>query len=213
MLDDPVVRDHPMFASWVERHVPGEITVLNMKVVYKKMFGPNLGFAGLDVTSHPTDHPELTKTWFALLSADAVGIFIVVNKKWFVVFNQPRMLALKNQTEIPVGILEDNDILGEGIRAAEEETGTKINPRELMPLSVITPSIGRSTERVLLFGTEITLTQDKIDSMLQKTHGVADERIRAQLVALDDSAFLICNDDPKILVAHARYHILKAQTQ
>jgi len=112
---------------------------------------------------------------------------------------QPRVpLGRHDFMETVAGMLDKSDgLVGRTVAEIKEETSITIDPDELQYLGKWAPSAGGCDEKLLSFLVVKELSQQKIDEVLSKTHGLAaeNETITIRMYTLNDFVEQISKDD------------------
>lgn len=108
---------------------------------------------------------------------------------------------------------EDGDFTGVAAKEIHEETGIKITHESLTSLGSYIPSGGGSDEVIQMFFSEVNMSHEELDVLLQKIHGEGEhERIQLKLVdfTLEN---IIPTEDSKLLCLWAAYQNHKQKQQ
>lgn len=117
------------------------------------------------------------------LRGNTVGMLIVLickGRKYALLTEQMRIATGGQLLELPAGMIDGGTFSGAAAKEIMEETGLEINESELMPLSKdpIYMSPGLLDEAMQFYAVEKMVTDDQLESFMDKLTGAAEEHER-----------------------------------
>lgn len=204
-------------ASHVRRWIDGlmrnfEVSSVTIRDVVR--FGSRIGFVFAEASA---SHEGAPVPRYAFLRGDSVGLLVILRDgealQRVLLTREPRLpIAIADHLSLPAGMVDDGTVQSAALREFAEETGLTLALKEndLIPLGTVTLSPGGCDERLTLYAIELDLEGATIDSLEQRTTGLASEHehIHLHVMAFDDIPNLP-EQDAKLLLA---YHLYKARS-
>ena len=190
------------------------ITSITIDKVY--WFGEKPGYI-IARTSGKTHDGHEFNNMITMVRGDAVGILVILKthdgQEYTILTKQFRAGAGQQYfEEIPAGMLDEGNFKNKVIEELAEEVGSdlKINIQDLHYLDVFYPSVGGCDEKIQIFYTEKTVTQEFLNSLQNRITGLAseNERIQLEVIPFDDLSFR-AKQDAKTRMAYYGYCAVK----
>ncbi|KRX02067.1 NUDIX hydrolase domain protein [Pseudocohnilembus persalinus] len=203
------------FIDYVNNFQINHVEVDKITILSIFMFGPNVGFINLNVDAKLKEAQKKIPG-YVFLRGKAVAVLTIVNKTKILLVRQFRVPVGQFCLECPAGMMdEEGHFLGVAAKEIEEETGLKIEEKDLISLGSIFPSQGGCDEEIILFALQTELSPEKIEEMQKKTYGEG-EHEDITLILQDFTYENILNSkDSKLISAAYSYnqYLQKQQNQ
>jgi len=213
---------------------PHKMTNINILKIHK--FGPRIGFMNVDV--YFESESNVKSESFIFLRGHAVSILVILQfknenskiistdkkqrsdlEKYVVLTEQTRVpIGQSRYLELPAGMVDNSgDFIGVAAKELEEETGLKINKKDLICLSekcgnkdnsLVYPSPGGCDEGINFYLCVKNISQEQREKMLKSTYGEYEEgeEIKLKFYKLEDCLNLPENiNDGKFLTSMYMY--------
>lgn len=147
-------------------------------------------------------------------SVAVLTIIKTPKRRVFIGIKQLKTGVWKVIEETPAGMIneETGDVAGVAVSEIEEETGIKINKKDLTKLGSFYNSAGLLDEETTLYSFEIKKSEKALKAMLEKMYGLAEENEFISLFAIDenDENAIFATKDPKFIIAYSMWKSTKA---
>jgi ADP-sugar diphosphatase len=217
-IDISIVTASAQYQNWLSSMDGKKFVVKSVHLQSVDMFGKTkIGF--IKFKADVTDAKGAFVPGIVFMRGGAVGMLVVLNKKFAVLTVQPRVPTGSFEfVELPAGMLDGSgNFAGVAAKEIEEELGLKIPAEALKSLDAVAGftsgfyvSPGGSDETIRLFYYEAEVTDEELAAMNGKCTGLIEEgeQISLKIVALEDLWKIA---DGKTIVAYTLYQKLLLQ--
>lgn len=192
------------YKNWKEK-IDASLKDVKIDVEKVDYFGSNVGFIKLRVSGVKDNGKPISS--IVMVRGDSVSVLVVLKtekKKYFVVTKQYRAPVGKWIIENPAGMMDENlNPKGVALSEVEEELGIKLRGNDLKPLGEFYNSPGLLDEKTSIFFTELSMSEENVNSLRGKETGVDTEDIIVEV--LTEEEFIVQNESAISALAFMKY--------
>ena len=192
------------YKNWKEK-IDASLKDVKIDVEKVDYFGSNVGFIKLRVSGVKDNGKPLSS--IVMVRGDSVSVLVVLKtekKKYFVVTKQYRAPVAKWLIENPAGMMdEQQNVKSVALAEIEEELGMKLRGNDLKPLGEFYNSPGLLDEKTSIFFTELSMSEENVNSLRGKETGVDTEDIIVEV--LTEEEFIVQNESAISALAFMKY--------